>query len=806
MRALPTSGTILAPASNHLQLYHQLFQANGPCSGLQVLTLETFVSQLVPFQNLSAGQKLFEAAKALETLDPGNTFASSFKDADFLRSILDFQAKSILYGAHGLKPENKREQDLKDVLDALSGLLEPEKKIRQSLTDQTAGQDDSLFQDLYILDTEYTGKSAILKDMLLEKGARLLRGDVSAARNCLSAANIRKCMEVCARDIIEKNIAAQDVLIVLADDKDRTVCAQILDSFQIPYTFLHPQAVSHIPAQFASVFQYLARPGRSTWLAMITSLYPATSKWVREYYDLFETRRDLHAIDYQDNAVISPKQWMEWLDLEDRASQWEHAHSFMKEWSLDSLEQIAQTIQNIHAEPTREDIQAMDAILSLYAKVKDHLKSPEEIELLARLCESVSAVHTPDTISGVRIGNRKDLSCLEKHVYYIGPHAGLFPNLEVSSGLLDETIAQRSGWPSLSDRLAGQRKTLYSILDSPESLTVILPQSDYSGRSLQSSFELEKWLDMSPAFQSLPDISIWTAWHFAAPASQAYTSLETVNSLQKFKSCPLKHYLQYGLHLKKPYVPDLSGGPKLIQEVLRKAVILEKRTFAGLEHDDLLRLVETEYAFARQIFPAMAAAFDSLVLEQTAVLENMMKSLKLFETDLHLKLLQQEMPVPASMASSLSGSLNGFSYGSADFTVYGQTDGQMSDPVAGFRLDCSLKAAEYPALKVNYRKVQPEFTESRVGTARQEQIFRTVRDGFTVQDLPENQHPLLDEVISKKHTFAEKQEILQQSLDAFLAGQETIEPVHEGGACKGCPYSRICRNASSEKEKEAQSQ
>lgn len=775
----PNKGTIIAPAALHLPLYDALLQEQHDLTGLQVLTLDAWMARFAPRQRSGAAD-LFAAKERLQPLKD-NSFAGSFADREFLDACLKFKERARFLGIETFPDRTKKEKDLKQVLEAL---WEPEAV--------TLPEDLS---DIWFLDTRYTGISAAWQKAMLQRGARLLPTPyVFRRRISWSASNIRKCAQAAAREIIEKEMKAEDVMVVLENDSDRYVLAQVFEQAGIPLTFLHPDTRSDIPGEFASILRYMTKPGPDTWLAMVRTLMPVSAADYLDYMEQFGPAADLAALDYEPNPVVSLEQFEQLRTQEERARQWDTAHDFMRAWRLNDqdLSAAGTLLQNLHPEPTPQDVAALDRVFALIDEVQNEIHTPQDGELLAQLTETLPVKADVPALQGVLAGTKSDISLLRATVFYIGPIARTFPGLQLENGLFDETYCASAGFEPLASRLQNQREDLYRILDTPETLYVVIPQSDYKGKDLEGSYELEQWLGQPPVFQHITDTSIWTEPAFKLTGLPSYKP-STISALDRKKQCPLRHYLRYGLHLKPEYPLNLDPGARMLESVLTAAAHLENIRFHELDETQVLALVNAQLAFARKVFVRRHKELDALALCQTARIMNLLPQFREFSTRFHLKLLNQQAQIPVAV----KGGMDPWRRDSADFTVY---DLDPASPLASCQMRVSLEAGSYAPFKINSRQANTKLEYNNQLEARRQQLDDRLLAGFTGQNFGEPDDPLLKKAAKKVPTFADRQTDIQARVDAFMKTQEVIAPVHEAGSCKNCPYRSICRNGAREKE------
>lgn len=766
---LPSKGTILAPASLHLPLYHEIYQQHGSLAGLQVLSMEAFLNQ---FAIREQEGLLFEASRKLDPLLESNSFSQSFQDKDFLSACIGWLRLSALLGISAFPDQSQKDKDLKAVLESLSSL-------DLAQTSWKAWLDQASLEDVYILQTRQDSFHLVLQKQLVSAGAQLLTSAGMQEKTFLSASNIRKCLEVIASRIIDDQIPLQKALIALASPEWMWVTQQVLESRNLPYTFLHPESTSAIPAQFGAILRYIRSRNKDTWLHLVRTLFPASGHDVLEYHELFGTRVRLQDLEYEDNPLISPLQFEKWLQLEARADKWMAAHQYVTRWNLDSLEEMGRLVQNLHPEPTEQDLALFDQCISILAN-----GDKDRLDLMIQMVESLQYGKVPDQITGIAVGSAADISALHDHVFYAGPHAALFPGLETCSGLFDELVAKKAGFPPLADRLQEQRDNLYASLSMPSHLYVVLPQSDYKGKSLESAYELEEFMGQSPEFVHIQDKSVWKSPSFL-PRKREAGRVMTSNALDAYQKCPLRHYLRYELGIRKSYAPSLKPDRRLMEHILLQCTRFREQSFEPVRPDFVRQELEKAYAFAKKLFPDKASWFDLQMKRETRQVLSVLEKLDYYQDQLHLDLLNQEYAV---QSESFSGPLRPYAGNKVSFSL-----GDADQIRAVLEFEWNERPESCPASVISYKKSYPQLSDNREEEARQESFSKRCMDGLVLQDLAEGPDWML-----KKPTPAACLESIEESVQNYQS-KDDIAPVHEDSACKFCPYGRICRNASRKK-------
>jgi len=818
MIRIPDHSTILAPTSLHLPLYEQIAAQKGNCLNIRIYSLETYLQTLFEQDKENKLSILMKYQRALSSLDPKNTFYHSRNDFDFLNACLQFLSLASLLDVSDFPNQSQKEKDLYTIL----SLLKKIPLFSPTLTQAKALDPD--FSNLYILEGEKDIGSLFWTDHFLSKGAHLLKGEQKEAPQYFSCANTRKEIEVLAELFLSKKVDIENSLIALAQESDLEVFSQIFDAHHIPYTPLKRPLLSTIKNEFIAVLKYLHTKNNETFLALIQTLFPDASKALVEYERQFPDV-DLLSIEYEDNALISQEEFIRWQQLELEAKKFQRAHQFIDTWSLEHMESICTLIQSLHPDPNEDDLAMFDAIVQDLASVLEDLKDQEDLSLFIQYLEKKTFNKNADTLKGVLVGGRKEMSGLSKTTILVGAHALLFPSLQVYGVIFDESYLQNTGFPSLKDRLQMQRKNIFGTLDSLDSLIVLIPQSDYHGKSLESSSELDAWMKKRPTFQAILDPYGGSLPRFALAQGQAASLFFKNNSfssnyskIQTFNRCPLRHYLRYGLQIKKAYKKDgIQLDRDLVSRILQKARLYKSERFQTIDHEAIRQIIQEEFSFAMKVFWTKKKRFETLIDEFSMEMLSLIQVLDLFEDKLHLSLLNKEYEVHQNFSCDnvnveMKGAIDGFDSKSLSLIVQDPNliEAGIGDHEGGLGVyDLSLqpKAEKQNAYAVNYRTSQPSASPILNKQFEAKVLDERFIKGWKVQDLPGGiQDELLLEVKKKVPTFQEKEQGIQEKLEQVLTSLKAGEilPVHEEGACTRCPYKAICRNGAIRKEKGAE--
>lgn len=808
MLTIPEHSILIVPSALHLPFYKEIFTQKANCLDIELYSLETFIDSFLLQKEKESIEILFEYKQALQDLNKHNAFYSSRNDVDFLNTILAFVRMKKRYHIESLPQSNKKEQDLYEILSKVEDIYVKESEEIQ--------KEDIPFDQIYILKKEYSLEQSFWVDFLIENKAHWLESNQEQTKYYWSCANVRKEMEIVANEILNKQYKAEDIFIALANEADRYVLSQILDAHKIPYTFLKSDAQSSISEQWIACLKYIRHTCLDTYLDVVKTLYPKSGQCVLEYHELFKGVH-LTGMEYEENALISEETFQSYQQLEQECLQWEYAHNFIKDWKLEHLESIGQAIQNIYPNPTEEDMSTFDSIVQIIAYAKPYLKTEEDLTFLIQYIEHAKFSPSVESMQGILIGQRSDISALRPISFYIGAHSKIFPGLQVKGGLFNEAYLAKTTYTPLQDRLQKQREQIFTGLSQPDILYVILPQSDYQGKSYEASYDMNDWMQTRPQFKALKDPSFIVPPTFEVSSDhskelffkdQMYRS--TYSRIHTFQDCPLKHYLRYGLSLKTKYESDpLQIKKAFLERILQKAKIMKNKEYRELSYDDVQTLIEEEMQFARKIFVQKEPWFQEQIQEYAFRIHALLEQLNVLETKMHLQILNSEYQMQENknfhdVQVEMKGALQAYDAYAADFLLFDDTI-DPTHPLGSFQLSLKPKSQEHKALNVSYRTNQPEYKENLETELNQQMLDEAIVNGWKLQDLPEDvSDPLLKKIQKKVPTIENCQQKLSESLDVVLEQLEegSIDPLHSKTACIYCPYKAICRNSAKGRDSE----
>lgn len=185
----------------------------------------------------------------------------------------------------------------------------------------------------------------------------------------------------------------------------------------------------------------------------------------------------------------------------------------------------------------------------------------------------------------------------------------------------------------------------------------MVPQADYEGKSSDTSYEMFTWMNAHPKFQHWKDSSWYIKPDFSLSeeiSSQLFFPEKTFNaslsSLNAYDMCPLKHMLQYGLKLKKPYVLEerLEVKAEILKDVIESSNLWYQRPVWALSKEEVRFLVSRQFEFARKVFKDKTEALEILELEYVQKILEMVRILRPITKKLNASLIPDQAKIKIS--------------------------------------------------------------------------------------------------------------------------------------------------------------
>lgn len=509
------------------------------------------------------------------------------------------------YQIHNFPCSTQKEKDLNEILNLLYPI-----ELKEDQTQDVLSSLPNL-ENVYILKKEYSQLDNYWIQVLMDHGAKWLGENQLCQTHYYSVANARKQMEVLANLIIENDYLADDIFIALNNASDESVLTQILTAHKIPFTTMQETHITSIYNEWISYLTWIKDMDLKSFINLIQTLYPHDN-YLIQYYTLFPEKflkfePHLSIISYEENEIINSYQFESYQRLEQQTLEWIHNHAFLFH-ALDFIE-IAKHIQNLHEHVSKEDLNAFNDVMSLIQDVHTHIHNADDLDILIHQIQNLSANQKANTIEGVLIGSRQDITSLRPIVFLTGTNTNAFPSLKLHSGIFDEAYVKSTSLPSLETRIQNQQTQIFDCLSLCETLYILYPQSDYQGKNYESSSEIENWIQTKPKFITTPDSFNWTTPNIDLNETSAKAIFfkdnhfkGSISRLESYARCPFSHALKYGLYLKeKEDITDIRIRGSILHHVL-EMISKDKQDYTSLSKEEIYQYVRKEFAFAKKYF------------------------------------------------------------------------------------------------------------------------------------------------------------------------------------------------------------
>lgn len=841
MLNIPSNSIIIADSTLHLPLYEKILEQKGNTLFIKVVSLSSFI---MPYYTSRADNRLeilYQYKTKLENLSKENAFYSSRNDSEFLNACLEFLKYASTYGIdfNELPSNTQKEKDIKEILELIKDIPLKEKET-QNILKHLKHQD---FSNVYILNKEWNELEYLWIKTLIDCGAHTLTNETPVTKHYFSCANARTQAQLVAETIIENNMDANDVQVALSNESDKQVLCQMFDHYKIPYTLLKTNETTNIAQKFIVCLKWIQDKSLNHFMDLLVTLYQAQD--VYKYYSIFphafSNDFSISNITYKENALIDEFTFNTYKELEATTKMWiqEHAHLF--NWTISDMEIMIEEIKKNHETLSQADLAILSDILSLIIQAKPYIKNNKDLTILIDSINELKNSKKPDEYKGVLIGSRKDITALKDTVFLLSAHAKEFPNLSLKNGVFDESYIQNTPLPSLKSRIDFQTKQIFDTLDLPNNLYVIVPESTYQSKNLESSTQMNSYMNIPCQFKQVKELSIFKRPSFDLSLDTAHDLYlknnkftGSVSRLEAFARCPLQHFIRYGLYLKETKAfSDIRIRGTILHHILEVLSMKFQKDYANVTSDIIRQVIEEEFEFARRIFPEKSKWLDAQINELIEKTSLILEQLKNFEKNWHMNIQDQEYKfsfsypwndmtielygyidrIDASNTSfcifdykssdkdiSLKEFESGLSLQLATYTIAYQNDSDRV-PVGNFYIALKTAPINHSALSLNYRKKIPELKEIETDQLFDEFITSRKLKGWAYQDISlycddKKQFATKKETPSFEALKEEHDLILQDIIEELLSGN--IMPDHDKSACDYCAYRPICRNGRNE--------
>lgn len=844
MLKLPENATIVAPANLHLALYQEIIHQKKNVLNIEVITLQALIQRYLSISEKSDLQILYEYKEALSNLNKDNAFFTSKDDPAFLSSCLDMIRSIKLWDIHEYPETNDKEKDLKEILTLLYPVHIQEDEVHHIQLPS--------MENVYLLRQEYPVSQYYWIEQFIHQGASWLESDLPVQKHYHTVTTAKMQASFMCQLIIEESMKAEDVFIALSDEKDESVVTQMIDRHQIPYTLLSNIHPSSISTQWISCLKWVQEKNLNNFISLIQTVYPKDD-FILEYLDYFpEAFPDFvpktHK-EYQANEIVDEYTWKHLQKLEEKVHTWSQENDV--NWTITDFSKMASVIQENNY-PTDLNLRIFNAVQTSISDSLPFIQNEQDLNLLIYNIDHISNIASPEALQGVLIGRRKNISGLRKITFLLSANAATFPGLSQQSGIFNEAYWAHTELPSFETRFNQQKEALFACLNQPETLYVITPEMDYERKTIELSSEMNEWMSKEATFKHVVELDQWVNPEFTLSQESAEALFfkndiikSSVSQLETFASCPLKHFLQYGLHIQeKKEWQDARIRGSLIHHIFENIVTNHNKDYVNIKEDELKQYIDTEFNWIESSFPSKAYWVQSQKREIFDLLKNVLVQLSSFEDQWHMKPAHLEHRIHKEFkwnqyTISFTGIIDRIDESNSSFAIFDYKTGDKTLNAYKFEAGSALQLVTYTLAYQEESKKLPigsyyiivkSSPEQQVGlkinlgrkaiimdyndeTIQEDFINHCDLKGWSYQDVSSyaDQPEKLSFNINSKnpdkriHEIEKLKEEWNTILDSIFTDihKGLIEPLHEKSACTYCDFRSICRNAHKEVKKES---
>lgn len=650
LKNLEKGTIILAENYQHDSLFQQLLtQENSTgLTGVTVQSLSVFLQQQIsfPINKEESFLQIYQAIQALEDqLDILKPFVHS---TAFIEEIIDFHNQLTFYAISmdSLPLDSVKEKELYLILNTIKTVKTPEiqrfeilKKLDNYLI-QPIYRTKTFISDLYL---------ASYLDQYEENIPLIQQVDIPPSSvEFYKANNPRIEIEGIAQLIIQKNLLAEETMIVLQDDSYSPLLQQVLTRYQIPFQLQNPYQGSIVVQKFLAIFSYCLNPSTTSFIRLIkTECFP------------IEAHQEL--LEFVSHHILSPKEFI--YHFPHYKEEEYQSFNYNQRIKLESLTQVItdlhSTISNILIEidsipkgdvlgylnysyqlllqnsilQSEEEQQCFLQMKAILERNGLSLANLNDVELvLTHLLSSIKQP-LPKNSNGLLIVDAQHFFIPNKKtVLLVGCSSDNFPKIIQKEGIIDERYLAKTNFPKKEVRFSFYQEQLEQLFYLAPQLIVSYSYGDYLGKSKDVAFEIEEKMKAFGITQAtaIPlvekDKRIYPNHSISKESAQQLFFINnklkgSVSSFEKFFQCPYHYYLEYGLGLKESSLPEFSVAllGTILHASLEKMIKRFGKEYPNCSNEIIQSIVEEESLPLIELFPKqkqyIQIAIDKMILQ-----------------------------------------------------------------------------------------------------------------------------------------------------------------------------------------------
>lgn len=852
---------IIAPMHLHMDLQSELLASlhQETLVGYSIIDFTTFIKNYAEENYLEKLNALFEIHEALKDKE-SSLFKNLLHSTGFQKELLRImnELKSNGIKVNELPETTNTQRELKQVLSYIETINYSSNIYHSAYTKIKNVEDFSNVSIINFYPSNYYERE-IINHMISHGAKQEIRTLTPTSIEYYCALNQRTEVEIVAREIVDlvlsSAVSLDKIQILIPDSSYNAFIGQVFGRYNIPY--YNANEVIHTNAENAlrSLLTFLGSKRLEDLKAFLYSplisiphaneLISYMEAFELAYDDIFVEFEKVSLIDF-DKEVFNNFRKKDLEYLEEGAKEAQSVLVPMIENLLsDNLYTFVMHIYNLFIGNERleeNDTKYLNSFRSHMIPLKNALSSlriEDGLDYLEDELDSLQ-IKSKRLSNVVRISNYADSYLNTDHTFVLGACQSTYPAFSTLSGIFDEALVESlTNYPTLDERYTTTLTKLKNSFSVAKHLHISFAQSDFAGKTRESSLELELAFHLDsknlrliepeendtyeyPEHSLRPDL----ARSILIKDQKVYGS---ISSIEVFFQCPYRYFLKSGLHvpeLRKLSVDESAFG-SLQHKLLEDSVNLHGKDYVNIAEEELDAFLDDEFAAYEKLYPTKSHA---ITLMKSITKKNMLKSIaSLKDMENHTRFIPKKAEYEFDkdylehdgITLHLKGYIDRYDTNFNGFRIidYKSSDHSFSKPKfhSGQLLQLMTYAtivAELESTKIPYGIYYWSFANK---TVNDEPYARIPRDFELVDNVTEPAVPLLDgytfseqlmdystldDDVDKPHVkktqkaqnFVELQSDLQKIYEYFIekleAGTITCAPTE--GACTYCHYGRIC--------------
>lgn len=490
-------------------------------------------------------------------------------------------------------------------------------------------------------------------DYLVSKGAEVSSFEKYDSKAVFyHAANKRQEIEAAIQKIIKDHMDCDSVQFCLLDQSYQPLVRQLLERYQLPFTFISEASVCNLALKAANMLRFALNDNQENCLNCLNTGCFSLSQtpFLIQALEIFNCKwndsfPDLASIDFTYNLMSERD--VETVSALISKAEDERTKILPVMNALTQYQSYRELFTNIDAalmNYARQDMKAYKKIQRLFIDAIDLIADESDCMLILETLESMQGTQKPENIGGILIQTPDDLMFCEGSCFVLGAAQKNFPGFSSESGIFDENyLAMIPNYPTLDERYQQFINNRYSLLTFAPELIISYPLNDYEGKNNEASLEIEnamaeKGINKSSSYP-LIQIEHERFQQFQLSEHTAHTlylnehkELQgSVSSLERYTGCPYAYFLKSGLKVQEPIDASFSDQKigTLSHYVLETLVQKYGKDYAKADEAEISQLINEQCAELNKIYPQLN--FNLIAKKELISLMNNCAQLALME-------------------------------------------------------------------------------------------------------------------------------------------------------------------------------